>query len=155
MVLELQVFSLPDLVQDVFQKFELAAQSRQQQLDALIPAGLPPVEADLGLIERVLTNLLDNAIRHTPPGGRITVTLHALDGDVQVRVADTGPGIPPARREQLFSTLPALGSQRPDSGGLGLLIVHRILQLHHRQIRLLDSDEGAAFEFALPAARHR
>ncbi|WP_296251890.1 HAMP domain-containing sensor histidine kinase [uncultured Stenotrophomonas sp.] len=154
-VLELQAFSLPDLVQDVFQKFELAAQSRQQQLAAVIPPGLPPVEADLGLIERVLTNLLDNAIRHTPAGGRITVALRALDGDVQVSVSDTGPGIPAARRDQLFSTLPALGSQRPDSGGLGLLIVHRILQLHHRQIRLLDSDEGAAFEFSLPAARHR
>ncbi|MGE8226895.1 MAG: sensor histidine kinase [Stenotrophomonas sp.] len=154
-VLELQAFSLPDLIQDVFQKFELAAQSRQQQLDAVIPAGLPPVEADLGLIERVLTNLLDNAIRHTPPGGRITVALHAVDGDVQVSVSDTGPGIPLARREQLFSTLPALGSQRPDSGGLGLLIVHRILQLHHRQIRLLDSNEGASFVFSLPAARPR
>lgn len=154
-VLELQAFSLPDLIQDVFQKFELAAQSRRQQLDALIPAGLPPVEADLGLIERVLTNLLDNAIRHTPPGGRITVALHAVDGDVQVSVSDTGPGIPLARREQLFSTLPALGSQRPDSGGLGLLIVHRILQLHHRQIRLLDSNEGASFVFSLPAARPR
>ena len=121
----------------------------------MIPAGLPPVEADLGLIERVLTNLLDNAIRHTPAGGRITVALRSIDGDVQVRVSDTGPGIPAARRDQLFSTLPALGSQRPDSGGLGLLIVHRILQLHHRQIRLLDCDEGAAFEFSLPAARHR
>ncbi|WP_282268635.1 ATP-binding protein [Stenotrophomonas sp. PS02298] len=154
-VLELQAFSLPDLIQDVFQKFELAAQSRRQQLDALIPAGLPPVEADLGLIERVLTNLLDNAIRHTPPGGRITVALHAVDGDVQVSVSDTGPGIPLARREQLFSTLPALGSQRPDSGGLGSLIVHRILQLHHRQIRLLDSNEGASFVFSLPAARPR
>ena len=154
-VLELQAFSLPDLIQDVFQKFELAAQSRRQQLDALIPAGLPPVEADLGLIERVLTNLLDNAIRHTPPGGRITVALHAVDGDVQVSFSDTGPGIPLARREQLFSTLPALGSQRPDSGGLGLLTVHRILQLHHRQIRLLDSNEGASFTFSLPAARPR
>ncbi|MGE8280065.1 MAG: sensor histidine kinase [Stenotrophomonas sp.] len=154
-VLELQTFSLPDLVQDVLQKFELAAQSRQQRLDAEIPAGLPPVEADLGLIERVLTNLLDNAIRHTPAGGRITISLRALDDEVVVRVADSGPGIPPERRDGLFNTPAALGSQRPDSGGLGLLIVHRILQLHHRQIRLLDSSQGAVFEFSLPLAVRR
>ncbi len=154
-VLDLQAFSLPDLVQDVFQKFELAAQARRQSLRAGIPAGLPAVEADLGLIERVLTNLLDNAIRHTPEGGHVQVTLQAVAGEVQVSVSDTGPGIAPERRAQLFSTPPALGSQRPDSGGLGLLIVHRILQLHHRRITLADSDEGARFEFSLPVAgRH-
>ncbi|MGH8088646.1 MAG: HAMP domain-containing sensor histidine kinase [Stenotrophomonas sp.] len=152
-VLDRQVFSLPDLVQDVFQKFELAAQARRQTLAAQIPPGLPVVDADLALIERVLTNLLDNAIRHTPEGGRITVTLQAAQGEVQVSVADTGPGIPVARRDDLFHTPPAFGSQRPDSGGLGLLIVHRILQLHQREIQLMDSREGALFVFSLPAAR--
>lgn len=151
-VLDRQAFSLPDLVQDVFQKFELAAQARRQHLAAEIPPGLPAVDADLGLIERVLTNLLDNAIRHTPEGGRITLTLQAVQGEVQVSVADTGPGIPPERREDLFHTPAAFSSQRPDSGGLGLLIVHRILQLHHREIRLMESREGALFVFTLPRA---
>ena len=149
-VLDLQAFSLPDLVQDVFQKFELAAESRRQTLSAGIPPGLPPVVADLALIERVLTNLLDNAIRHTPEGGRIEVVLRAQAGEVQVSIADSGPGIPPERRAGLFHTPAALGSQRPDSGGLGLLIVHRILQLHGREIRLLESREGALFVFTLP-----
>lgn len=151
-VLDRQAFSLPDLVQDVFQKFELAAQARRQHLAAEIPPGLPAVDADLGLIERVLTNLLDNAIRHTPEGGRITLTLQAVQGEVQVSVADTGPGIPPARRDDLFHTPAAFSSQRPDSSGLGLLIVHRILQLHHREIRLMESREGALFVFTLPRA---
>jgi len=154
-VLEPQAFSLPDLVQDVFQKFELAAQARRQSLAADIPPGLPAVQADLGLVERVLTNLLDNAIRHTPEGGRITVTLRATGGDVEVRVADTGPGIAPERRAQLFSTPSALDSRRPDSGGLGLLIVHRILQLHQRRIELAAGDAGAVFVFSLPAAERR
>ena len=151
-VLELQAFSLPDLVQDVFQKLELSAQARRQTLTADIPPGLPAVEADLGLIERVLTNLLDNAIRHTPEDGRINVTLRAAGDEVQVSVLDSGPGIAPERRANLFITPPALGNQRADSGGLGLLIVHRILQLHHRQIQLLDSREGALFVFSLAAA---
>lgn len=149
-VLDVQAFSLPDLLQDVFQKFELAAEARRHTLSAEIPSRLPAVRADLGLIERVLTNLLDNAIRHTPEGGRITVSLRADAGKVWVRVADSGPGIAPERRANLFHTPPALGSQRPDSGGLGLLIVHRIVQLHGGQIRLLESEAGAVFEFALP-----
>lgn len=149
-VLDMQAFSLPDLLQDVFQKFELAAEARRQTLSAEIPPRLPAVRADLGLIERVLTNLLDNAIRHTPEGGRITVSLRAETEKVWVRVADNGPGIAPERRANLFHTPPALGSQRPDSGGLGLLIVHRIVQLHGGQIRLLESETGAVFEFALP-----
>lgn len=152
-VLDVQAFSLPDLLQDVFQKFELAAEARRQTLSAEIPPRLPAVQADLGLIERVLTNLLDNAIRHTPEGGRITVSLRADEGRVWVRVADTGPGIAPERRAGLFHTPPALGSQRPDSGGLGLLIVHRIVQLHGGQIRLVEGTDGAVFEFTLPQAR--
>jgi signal transduction histidine kinase len=72
---------------------------------------------------------------------------------VQISVADTGPGIAPDRRDTLFTAMPALGSQRPDSGGLGLLIVHRILQLHGRDIRLLDSGDGALFVFSLPTTR--
>lgn len=154
-VLEPQAFSLPDLVQDVFQKFELAARARRQSLEADIPAGLPAVLADLGLVERVLTNLLDNAIRHTPEGGRISVALRAAGDDVEVRIADTGPGIAPERRAQLFSVPSALDSRRPDSGGLGLLIVHRILQLHRRRIELAASDAGAVFVFSLAAAGRR
>jgi len=152
-VLDVQAFSLPDLVQDVFQKFELAAQARRQVLTADIPTGLPAVEADLGLIERVLTNLLDNAIRHTPDGGRIDVSLQAVAGEVRVSVSDTGPGIAPERREHLFTTPAAPGNRRPDSGGLGLLIVQRILQLHQRRITLADSAVGARFVFSLASAR--
>ncbi len=67
-------FSLSELVQDVFQKFELAAEARQQRLLADIQPGIPQVFADLSMMERVLTNLLDNAIRHTPSGGEIRNT---------------------------------------------------------------------------------
>ncbi|TGQ75401.1 two-component sensor histidine kinase, partial [Mesorhizobium sp. M8A.F.Ca.ET.207.01.1.1] len=82
--LEWEVFALPELLQDVLQKFELAAQARGQQLHAAFPPGLPPVRADLGLVERVLTNLLDNALRHAPEGGQIEVRLRATDDSVEV-----------------------------------------------------------------------
>ena len=93
--LEPEVFSLPELMHDVAQKFELAAEARRQRLHMEIPPDLPAVRADLGLIERVLTNLLDNAIRHTPPGGDIALRLARLPQGLRVQVADTGEAFPP------------------------------------------------------------
>lgn len=149
-----EAFALPELVNDVLQKFELAARRKGVALGVRIPDDLPPVMADLGMIERVLTNLLDNALRHTPAGGRVELELHAEGGQVRVRVADTGGGIPESLRPQLFERPSPLrdGGGRA-SGGLGLLIVKRILSLHDSSIRLEPrSGPGAAFSFALPMA---
>jgi signal transduction histidine kinase len=148
-------FSLAELVQDVFQKFELAAEARQQRLVANIAGELPAVAADLGMIERVLTNLLDNAIRHTPARGEIEVQLRHVGGEVVVQVSDTGPGIPGALRKGLFTRPSFPGGERSDAaggvgGGLGLAIVQRILQLHGSDIRLLEqAGKGAVFRFEL------
>ncbi|MFP5498393.1 MAG: sensor histidine kinase [Gammaproteobacteria bacterium] len=142
-------FSLPDLVQDIFQKFELTAEARVITLAASLPPVVPTVLADLGLIERVLTNLLDNALRHTPPNGEVEVTLAPKPGFVEVTVSDSGPGISADLREGLFLRAFTIGGARRD-GGLGLRIVHRILQLHGQEIRLIDvPGRGATFTFAL------
>jgi signal transduction histidine kinase len=145
----LERFSLIDLVQDIFQKFELTAEARQVELKAHFVPNLPTVCADLGLIERVLTNLVDNALRHTPQGGEIEFDLKHHGAFVDVTVSDTGPGIAPELRESLFLRPFNIGGARRD-GGLGLRIVHRILQLHGRDIQLLDmSGRGATFRFSL------
>jgi len=142
-------FALADLVQDVFQKFELAAEARRQRLVPDIAVGLPVVTADLGMIERVLTNLLDNAIRHTPEGGEIVVKLQPGKDGVRVEVSDTGPGIPNELQPVLFAR-PAFASGGSRAGGLGLMIVRRILQLHDSDIRLLpQAGKGAVFAFQL------
>ncbi|MGY2194594.1 ATP-binding protein [Pseudomonas pergaminensis] len=142
-------FSLPDLVQDIFQKFELTAEARAIALTATLPPQVPTVFADLGLIERVLTNLLDNALRHTPVNGEIEVILSPETNAVAVTVSDSGPGIDVELREGLFLRAFTIGGARRD-GGLGLRIVHRILQLHGRSIRLVDQPgRGATFRFSL------
>lgn len=156
---ELEAFSISDLIQDVFQKFELKAQERNVRLMATLPHPAPMVRADLGMIERVLTNLFDNAIRHTPAGGEVEIVVEpASGGKVKVIVADTGPGIPVEMRDVLFRRPFALRGERRE-GGLGLLIVNRIMQLHGGSIELVDAAElarlprqGAVFRFALPAA---
>jgi signal transduction histidine kinase len=151
--LEKERFSVADLVQDVFQKFELAAESRKQCLTPVIAPDLPVVAADVGMIERVLTNLLDNAIRHTPPGGRIEVHVRR-DGDaIDVLVSDTGPGIPVALQKTLFVRPSIQSGMRDSAGGLGLVIVRRILQLHGSDIRIVPrSAWGATFQFRLNPA---
>jgi signal transduction histidine kinase len=144
-------FSLTDLVQDIFQKFELSAEAKAVTLTPNFAPSVPGVHADLGLIERVLTNLLDNALRHTPGGGNVTVSLRPNARFVEVTVSDSGPGIAPELREGLFLRPFNIGGARRD-GGLGLRIVHQILQLHGHKIELIDvPGQGATFRFALPA----
>lgn len=146
-----ETFSMVDLTQDVLEKFALPAEAKHLQLRAGVPPALPAVSADLGMIERVLTNLLDNAIRHTPAGGTVEIDLAAQDGNVAVTVSDTGPGIPPALRESIFQRpFPSGGAHR--GGGLGLLIVQRMLQLNGSQVRLVDRPAGTTLTFALRAA---
>ncbi|WP_150591082.1 sensor histidine kinase [Pandoraea eparura] len=150
---EAEPFSVTDLIQDVFQKFELSAESRGVALRAKLAPHIPVARADLGLIERVFTNLLDNALRYTPSGGEITVAVAPVGADIEVRVSDTGPGIPETAREGLFERPFTVGGARRE-GGLGLRIVHRILQLHGRRITLVDTPgqagQGATFRFTLP-----
>lgn len=144
-------FSMVDLTQDVLEKFALPAEAKHLQLRAGVPPALPAVSADLGMIERVLTNLLDNAIRHTPAGGTVEIDLASQDGRVAVTVSDTGPGIPPALRESIFQRpFPSGGAHR--GGGLGLLIVQRMLQLNGSQVKLVDRQAGTTLTFALRAA---
>lgn len=146
----LERFSLTDLVQDIFQKFELTAEARQVQLKANFAPSVSGVCADLGLIERVLTNLFDNALRHTPQGGSVDISLAPQGKFVEITVSDSGSGIAAELREGLFLRPFNIGGARRD-GGLGLRIVHRILQLHGREIRLVDvPGQGATFSFSLP-----
>ncbi|UBQ39989.1 sensor histidine kinase [Comamonas thiooxydans] len=147
---ELESFFLADLVQDVFQKFELAAESRHIALQADLAPQLPAVRADLGMIERVLSNLLDNALRYTPEGGVIRIAIRAVGQELEVTISDAGPGIPPELREGLFRRPFTVGGARRD-GGLGLRIVHQMLELHGVSIHLVESGgQGTTFRFSLP-----
>ncbi|WP_341520164.1 HAMP domain-containing sensor histidine kinase [Pseudomonas sp. G.S.17] len=146
----LERFPLTDLVQDIFQKFELTAEARRVELKASFAPNVSAACADLGLIERVLTNLFDNALRHTPEGGEIELSLRPHGAVIEVTISDTGPGIAAELREGLFLRPFNIGGARRD-GGLGLRIVHRILQLHGRDIQLVDvPGRGATFRFSLP-----
>ncbi|MEG1209697.1 MAG: HAMP domain-containing sensor histidine kinase [Leclercia sp.] len=145
-------FAIGELISDVAQKFDLAVETRQLRLHIEVPHPLPMINADLSMIERVVTNLLDNAIRHTPAGGDIWLKVWQEGEQLQVEVNDNGPGIDPQLREQLFLRPSALSQQasRDNRGGLGLLIVKRMLELHGGGIRLIEAARGASFRFFVP-----
>ncbi len=149
---EQEVFALVDLVQDVVEKCELAAEARQQEISVDIAASLPLIRADIGMIERVLTNLLDNAVRHNPHGTKIRLTLATSASNVVVDVADDGPGMPAAQRQSLFMHTSSLLRAGGESGGLGLIVVRRLLQLNLGDIEHIDTISGTTFRFRLPVA---
>lgn len=151
--LDSEPFSLADLVHDVVQELGLLAAEKQQRLVTDVPPNLPNVEGSLRLIERALTNLLGNAIRHTPADGEIGIALRAVAGGVEVSVRDDGPGLPPDVRHALLA--PPLLNARRATMGLGLQIVRRILELHGSRLELEDSAHGARLRFELRAAAGR
>lgn len=142
-------FSLPDLVQDVLQKFELPFDNAQLQFAVDIQPGLPMIDADMSMIERVLTNLIDNAIRHTPLGGNITLRIWSEDQKVMLELEDSGPGISYELSQTLFERPSIIDTNRRDNGGLGLVIVRRMLQLHRGDI-VLKKAPGACFQLFVP-----
>jgi len=156
---ERELFSLPELVQDVLQKFELRARDAGVRLDARLDAQVPFVYANIGQIERVLENLLDNALRHTPTGGTVSLALAPGDRTVTVRVSDTGSGIAEKDLPHIFDRFyrpdtPALRSS--DGAGLGLAIARRILELHGGHIEAASAQRaGTTFTFELPAGSGR
>ncbi|WFP50305.1 HAMP domain-containing sensor histidine kinase [Methylomonas sp. EFPC3] len=147
-------FNLAELLQDVAQKYRLQAEQRGVTLRAELRPALPAVVADIGLIERLLTNLIDNALRHTPSGGAVRLDAWPADGRVAVSVADTGIGISPEYLPTLCDwDSPLARRARADGGGFGLIVVGKIAQLHGSR---LDVDStlgvGSEFRFDLPLA---
>ena len=157
--LEMQIeeFSLAELVQDVTQGFQLAAQEKAVLLETDLGEARPFVRGDIGLIERAMENLIGNALRHTPSGGRVGVVLMSEVNRALVRIADTGGGIAPDELPHIFERYyraPRVAGQEPTgSAGLGLAITRRIVELHGGAIQAQSAPgEGATFTLDLPVA---
>jgi signal transduction histidine kinase len=152
--LNLEDINLAELVQDVCQKFQLYARQRGIELIAGLRLDLPPVSADIGLIERLLTNLIDNALRHTPSGGQVRVDAWPAEQRIMMSVTDTGIGISKEYLPGLFDWESPLSRQaRAEGGGFGLVIVAKIVSLHGGNIQVDSSlGHGSSFRFDLSAA---
>ncbi len=150
---EMEPIALDELVMDVAQKFRLRADEQDIQLDALIADGLPFVAADIAMLDRVLENLVGNAIAHTSNGGKIRIELAAHNNSVRLTICNSGQVIDKADMPHLFERFYQSPQNRHGKGaGLGLAIVKRIVELHNSHISVNStSDEGTCFSFALAA----
>ncbi len=141
--------ALTELAQDVVTKFQGLAEAAHVHLRLEVDPEAPPVMADIGMLETVLQNLLDNALRHTPSGGEIGVSVHAGKGSVETAVRDTGAGIAPSEIERLQRPFEIGAGGRT---GLGLAIVNRVLDLHGAELRLSSAPgRGTIAAFSLVA----
>jgi len=147
-------FNISELAHDVVQKFYLSAQEKQITIQIDHNQNLPFANADIAMIERVIENLLDNAVRHTPEGGSIRIAFSAQNGDISVCVSDTGCGIPEEDLPHIFDRFYRRDrTQESKTGysGLGLAITKRILELHDKSITVESTaGSGTTFTFFLP-----
>ena len=148
-------FDVCDLLERVFLRRTGDLEQRGMDIDCDFDPEPCFVRADMARIDQVLVNLIDNAIKFTPDGGVITLRVRAESGLCTVTVQDNGVGVLPEDRPRVFERF-FTADRAHTSGkgtGLGLSICQRILEMHGQKIRLLDTQEGAAFAFTLPLAK--
>ncbi|HMN63957.1 MAG TPA: HAMP domain-containing sensor histidine kinase [Burkholderiaceae bacterium] len=145
--------AIGELADDVVQRFASAAQQAGVTLGVEYPDGLPLTRADAALIERALSNLIDNALRVTPSGGRVLVRALREGDGVRIEVADTGPGVASEDQPRVFERFYQTSRHREHRGssGLGLAIVKRVAELHGGTAGLRsEPGRGSTFFIDLP-----
>lgn len=153
---EFEQFSIMELIYDVVNKFSMQADEKKIEIEIDNHNENPMVMADIGLIERVLDNLIHNAIHYTPDDGQISIQLVITEENlVRVLVRDTGPGIHDLQQQLIFERFHQAHSPERSSGhsGLGLAIVKKIIDLHKQTIWVESQPgKGSAFNFTLTSA---
>jgi signal transduction histidine kinase len=152
--LELDLVDLAALIEEVVTRIQPMAGACKVELEITAPIeNLPPVVVDRLRIDRVLTNLIDNAIKFMQPGGQVSVSARQSDSQILVTINDTGPGISPDQRERIFDRFVQTDTGRKASGfGLGLAYCRSALTAHGGKIwaEAGDNDIGTKFMFTLP-----
>ncbi|MCL4744901.1 MAG: HAMP domain-containing histidine kinase, partial [Burkholderiaceae bacterium] len=147
--------AIGELVDDVVQRFASSAADAGLELVLDYPDGLPLTRVDAALVERALSNLIDNALRVTPRGGKVDVRVVADAEGVRVEVSDTGPGVAEEDQARVFDRFYQTSGHREHRGssGLGLAIVRRVAELHGGKVGLRsEPGRGATFFIAIPQA---
>jgi two-component system phosphate regulon sensor histidine kinase PhoR len=152
--LSLGPVSLRKVIEGALDELRQRAKEKSMTINVEIADGLPSVRADAQRLNQVLINLLDNAIKYTQAGGRVTVSAKDNDSEVQVCVADNGPGIAPEHLQRIFERFYRVDKARSremGGTGLGLSIVKHIVQAHGGRVWAESAlEKGSAFYFTLP-----
>ena len=145
-----ETFDLSGLAQDAAELYEALAEDKQQKFSLMIEAGVA-IMGDRDLLFQTLCNLIDNAIKYTPEGGEIDISLTSNDNETFLSVADSGIGIPEEEREHVFQRFYRVAKSRSLPGnGLGLSLVLAVMDLHQGKITLTDNQPGLCIELRFP-----
>ncbi|MEO5591831.1 MAG: HAMP domain-containing sensor histidine kinase [Chitinophagaceae bacterium] len=150
---DFEIFSLSELLLDNIARYQIIASEKFIIIKPVIAGEVPMVYADIGLVDRVLQNLIANAIKFTPQYGTITMSLIIKTATVLVSIKDTGIGIPEGKLNGIFERYYRTNDKGTDTSGigLGLAIVRKILELHGSQIYVTSTEgDGSNFFFELP-----
>lgn len=143
----LQPIDVRDVVRRVVANMRIFTARREQTIQTYYPQVFPRVNADSALLQQALTNLTQNAIRHTSAGGQIIISVARNDLGLLISVTDDGAGMSTAHRQQLFQRFATSG----EGTGLGLVIVKKIIELHGGQVYVDTSlGRGTTFLLTLP-----
>lgn len=146
-------FSIAELMQDVVLKYRPQAEQAGVHLESKVPTKSIVISADIGLIERAVSNLIENAIKYTPEKGVVKVTLTEDNGRAHISISDTGSGISPQDLPHVFERYYRGGknhTRKPGGSGLGLAISKKIIELHDSDLRVESQlNEGTRFHFKL------
>ena len=150
--LEVKPVLLDTLVAEAAQAHELAARSKELRLE--VDAEPAMLEADPDKLRSIIDNLVSNAVKFTPPGGRITVKARVQSGEAVIEVIDSGPGVAPEERESIFDLFfrgrgKGEGA-RIKGSGLGLAIARELVEAHGGQIAVVPEGSGGHFRVTLP-----
>jgi signal transduction histidine kinase len=146
---------LDDLVAETVEAMRLEAETKGVAVSADVPATVGPARANPEKLQRVLFNLIQNAIRHTPADGSVVVRAEPVEAGIEIEVADTGDGIAAGERERVFTAFYRGGADAARTGsgaGLGLAVSRAIVEAHGGRIWLADAAEGTRVRFSLPSA---
>ena len=153
MELNLSDFNLPTAIDNTLMLMRERAHRREVTLDRTIDERLVTVHADERKVKQVLLNLLSNALKFTPEGGRIEVRAAIRDGSAEIAVTDTGVGIAPEDQATVFEEFRQVGaaSKRVEGTGLGLAISRKFIELHGGRIWVeSELGKGSTFAFTVP-----
>jgi signal transduction histidine kinase len=145
-------FDLVPVLADVAELYEAVAEDRGLRVETQLPAALP-VHGDRELLQQAVANLLDNAVKFSPPGGTVRIEARGMPAGMEVSVVDRGPGIPPEDRARAVERFYRGETARSTPGsGLGLALVQAVAQLHGGSLSLDDAVPGVRAKLHLPAA---
>lgn len=154
---EREPFSIAELAQDTTLKFEPRAEEASVNLTVEVPRDLPLVYGDIGMIERALSNLIENALRYSQPDGSVTIRVSPEPDGIAVSVSDTGEGIPAEDLPYIFDRFYRVEKSRNKAEGgtgLGLAIAKKIIELHDSTISVQSAiRRGTTFSFNLTPYR--